>query len=1240
MALTATITKFGIQSGTEDTLYVAWSWPPSTSSSSGAGSSSSGSITYYKKPSYSGYSIVDALAKAGEKDTSLAHRKKIAVLNGYVSKESSWTGTSTQNGKMLKDLLAGKLIKSKSGSTTSSSTTTIPHTDHYRVVWQYKLDGIWYVISDEETKTKHSTATMTDNPYITEYRVRVLPVSKTYKKSGSDKEVSYWTASWTAWKSYKPPYRQPAQAPTPTLSSSPSSTSSNRQVVANVSGITDSLSKYIIFELFINEQKSKTAVAKSPRVKVGTGSATYTFKSLKASTNYVVRATASYSYSKTVNGVKKTYYTEGDPSGYSSVYSTSPAIQAAPKVTVERILEDASTAKLYVTWVKDTTARKYTIQATYDVTYFNNNDQSGIQSKEFIDVSSDSARLFEITLGGHTTWYFRVVVENALGEQATPMSTKYYTKLSLGVRPAAPTTWTMTSSFMNSEPMHFYWVHNSIDSSWQTSARIKLEFEDGGDPMVILVSTPASGRDPSLVTEPMYDKEVPISSEILSRLESGSTIRWSVQTRGAYGDGSSGDTGYSDWSVVRAIDVYAQPTMSLDVTDDAGNHIQETGSAHAYPITVTGSVTATGQEFIGYDVSITALEDYEILDGTGHEITVSEGTKILQQHYNVESGTTFTNQILPGDALLQNGTNYALTVVAAFDSGLTTEQTIEFYTDWDSIDTYIPTATISIDEDNICADITPMCMKLVYDAESELVVKTAEQTAESISYDRVHGYTTTITPSLPDRYILSESEPSDWSTTYMYYLTYDGTNYIPVPESETPPQWAANTYYTFEPDNQQFMISTDSDNVELKICEATDETLTFMKEVTSLYLGSSNQIEDVPEEYILTESEPSDWAENWSSYFTKTEYVTYEQVSMSDEAPEWEENTYYKLEGDEYVLTSDEPEDWSTNYFDYYTRSVEEAYETVQGLDEAPEWVSDTYYKYSPPETSNKYDAEIRLVFKSGSSVMKEATYSIGAYDTATTEVDMSAITEVCTALEVYLRFYSDEASTLAASYNVKFVGPYVESDPIAANVEMAIYRIEHDGKLRLIADSVINDGSTTIRDPHPPLDYARYRVVATDMDSGTISYSDITPEPVGYPNIVLQWDESWSSSNVDADVEGTAAANQFYSGERIILPYNIETSESNSLDVSLVDYSGRENPVSYYGTKTGETGSWNTVIPKTDTDTLYALRRLAVYRGDVYVREPSGVGYWASIAISMSNSYDSMIIPISISVTRVNGGI
>ena len=91
---------------------------------------------------------------------------------------------------------------------------------------------------------------------------------------------------------------------------------------------------------------------------------------------------------------------------------------------------------------------------------------------------------------------------------------------------------------------------------------------------------------------------------------------------------------------------------------------------------------------------------------------------------------------------------------------------------------------------------------------------------------------------------------------------------------------------------------------------------------------------------------------------------------------------------------------------------------------------------------------------------------------------------------------------------------------------------------------------------------------------------------------------------------------------------------------MALNEYIGRSHPVSYYGTQLGVKGNWSAVIPRDDMETLYALRRLAIYRGDVYVREPSGVGYWANISVSFSKRYSEMTIPVSLSVTRVEGGI
>lgn len=60
-----------------------------------------------------------------------------------------------------------------------------------------------------------------------------------------------------------------------------------------------------------------------------------------------------------------------------------------------------------------------------------------------------------------------------------------------------------------------------------------------------------------------------------------------------------------------------------------------------------------------------------------------------------------------------------------------------------------------------------------------------------------------------------------------------------------------------------------------------------------------------------------------------------------------------------------------------------------------------------------------------------------------------------------------------------------------------------------------------------------------------------------------------------------------------------------------------------------------NDALPKSG-----GLRRLAIYTGDVYVREPSGSGYWASISVSISQTHCEVSIPVSLDITRVEGGI
>ena len=216
----------------------------------------------------------------------------------------------------------------------------------------------------------------------------------------------------------------------------------------------------------------------------------------------------------------------------------------------------------------------------------------------------------------------------------------------------------------------------------------------------------------------------------------------------------------------------------------------------------------------------------------------------------------------------------------------------------------------------------------------------------------------------------------------------------------------------------------------------------------------------------------------------------------------------------------------------------------------------------------------------------------------------------------------------------------YMTDDVIGTLVEgvtLSVYRREYDGRFVEIATGLNNTDNTFITDPHPALDYARYRIVAITEETGAVSYSDITGAPVKETAVIIQWDEDWTyfeTTNEDEMEEPP------WAGSMLKLPYNIDVSDSNKSDVSLINYIGRSHPVSYYGTHLGTTATWNVEVPKSDKETLYALRRLAIWMGDVYVREPSGSGYWANISVSFSQKHCEVTIPVTLSITRVEGGI
>lgn len=72
------------------------------------------------------------------------------------------------------------------------------------------------------------------------------------------------------------------------------------------------------------------------------------------------------------------------------------------------------------------------------------------------------------------------------------------------------------------------------------------------------------------------------------------------------------------------------------------------------------------------------------------------------------------------------------------------------------------------------------------------------------------------------------------------------------------------------------------------------------------------------------------------------------------------------------------------------------------------------------------------------------------------------------------------------------YVRPYcidANGDP-AQNVTLAVYRRTYDGDFVKIADNIECNRNIHVTDPHPALDYARYRIIATEISTGAVSFT------------------------------------------------------------------------------------------------------------------------------------------------------
>jgi hypothetical protein len=545
------------------------------------------------------------------------------------------------------------------------------NTDKYKVVWNYHTgDGVWFIGEEKEITAEQTTYNAPSNAE--KVRFKVKAISKKHKVN--KKEVSYWTADYTDWKTYDFDNNPPKMPPVPTVKIE------KYTLTASLTNLDDINATEIEFQVIKDNSKTyKTGV-----VKINKWAASFSC-TIEAGHSYTVRARSKRN---------KSY------SGYSDYSDGSKTIPSAP-ASIEYI-KALSETSVQLKWKEVTNATKCEVEYTTKKMYFDS-------SSEVKTLTVTSKSYAEVTgLESGQEYFFRVRAINEQGESGW----SEIVSITIGKAPAAPTTWASTTTAIVGEKVILYWVHNSEDGSSQTTAELELIIGDNKETHTITNTTEESEKDKT-------------SQYVLSTFTytEGTTIKWKVRTAGITGV-------YGDWSTQRVIDIYAPPTLSLSITDKSGTSLTAIESFPFYINGVTGPATQTP---IGYHVTITSTETYSTVDEIGNVKMISAGDDVYSQFYDISENLAL--EISAHSVDLENGVAYKVTVVASMNSGLTVEESAEFEVSWTD-EQYTPNAEISIDEETLCAYIHPYCdyyPMVYYKVELSTTTGTYVQTSEIIT---------------------------------------------------------------------------------------------------------------------------------------------------------------------------------------------------------------------------------------------------------------------------------------------------------------------------------------------------------------------------------------------------------------------------------------------------------------------------------------------------------------------------
>ena len=800
----------------------------------------------------------------------------------------------------------------------------------------------------------------------------------------------------------------------------------------------------------------------------------------------------------------------------------------------------------------------------------------------------------------------------------------------------------------------------------------------------------------SLSDNPAYFAKVDIGT-----FNSGSTlfadgakVKWFIQTAGV-----SNELGPA--STTREITVYAPPKIELSVTDHTGTIFDTLTSL---PIHVSALTSTPAQRPIGYHMTIEVKKNgqgsYVTADPFGDERTVHEGEVIYSKYFDTNEPLEAT--LSAGDVTLVNNIKYMLTVTASMDSGLSANESTEFTVSWER-QQYLPMATILVNKNIFATAVCPYCeetTKVKRRATRHVTKRNVNgEEKEYVAYTASSEYAPKLDDllrlQLPPRYIgknrLDMSDVRAWHNC-SWFTDLRGLNLIK--ESDI-------SYVTLLPmylvEGTKYVLSfkTTSPTSNFLWVDIDDKPVTgfniktFTPSKAGYYSIRFYNDGDIGSVVTISNAQVEKGSRS-------TEYEEYRAFVIPQECTVDGQLMFYTDCGGTYICNNSGSAE-SIDQKDFFAKVVIKEWFPGQIVENDEHFIYDgsTYrcIKQGSPSTIDDGEFFVNVsdevsnprLFSASMLIVEGSHYLRGSYlyrclesGTVTSinddKLELVRPTVWITGMvPTFGKYYTDGVGTYLCTsegdpdvlsdsrYFEKIVpeqfsltmsvteddyytfGPEgtrnyyceVEETVLTDDVLLSVYRRNYDGTYTEISK---NKENTRIYapDPHPSLDYARYRVVAMSKKTGAVSYNDLPSQKIGCKSVIIQWDEDWNDyhSSVGTTTEKT------WSGSMLKLPYNIDVSDKRSTEVEMVKYVGRKHPVSYYGTQLGETATWSCVIPKADTDTIYALRRLAAWAGDVYVREPSGVGYWANITVNFSLKHNQLTVPVSFDITRVEGGV